>query len=319
MPAIGGYFELADFGEGSFPHIDGILLNTGRNSLEYILRCLGNVKRAFIPYYDCEVILEPLKKLRIPWVFYHINTHFEMVDDICLQDGDYIIVNNFWGIKDAYVNSLAKRYGDHLIVDCAQAFFAKPIPGVHSFYSPRKFIGVADGGIAYMCGKNGASIIGTEITELHDSHLYIRKECGAEAGFEAYRENERKLDNQPIRMMSQTTERILDHIDYEKVVSRRRENFAYLHSALGERNLVDLPDLQSFACPMVYPFLADNPSLRHKLIENGVFVATYWPNVIQWTGSDSVEYELAEKLIPLPIDQRYALADMRRILLIMQR
>ena len=37
MDAIGGYFELADVEEGVFPHQDGILLNTGRNALEYIL------------------------------------------------------------------------------------------------------------------------------------------------------------------------------------------------------------------------------------------------------------------------------------------
>ena len=46
MQAIGGYFELADCEVSKgFPHQDGILLNTGRNALEYILRCIGDVKR----------------------------------------------------------------------------------------------------------------------------------------------------------------------------------------------------------------------------------------------------------------------------------
>ena len=48
MKAIGGYFELADYEEGSvFPHQDGILLNTGRNALEYILRSIGEVKHIY--------------------------------------------------------------------------------------------------------------------------------------------------------------------------------------------------------------------------------------------------------------------------------
>ena len=76
MEAIGGYFELPDYEEGVFPHQDGILLNTGRNALEYILRSIGDAKRVYLPYYTCEVVLEPLKKLHIPWTFYHPRTIF---------------------------------------------------------------------------------------------------------------------------------------------------------------------------------------------------------------------------------------------------
>lgn len=67
MEAIGGYFELADLVEkGEFPHNEGILLNTGRNALEYILRSIGNVNHIYLSYYTCEVVLEPLKRLNIP-------------------------------------------------------------------------------------------------------------------------------------------------------------------------------------------------------------------------------------------------------------
>ena len=202
MKAIGGYFELADYEEGrGFPHQNGILLNTGRNALEYILRSIGEVKGIYLPYYTCEVVLEPLKKLHIPWVFYHINANFEMVEDIQPKEGEYIIANNYFGIKDACIQTLADKYGDHLIVDCAQAFFAKPIPGIKSFYSARKYVGVADGGVAYgVDGKYSLLYDGDDST-LHNSHLHIRKEQGAEAGFKEYQLNESKLDNQPIRLM----------------------------------------------------------------------------------------------------------------------
>lgn len=318
MQAIGGYFELADYEKGVFPHPGGVCLNTGRNALEYILRSLGDVKLVYLPYYDCEVVLEPLKRLQIPWRLYHIDAHLEIDGDIRLQQGEFIVANNFFGIKDDYINHLAEQYGDHLIVDCAQAFFARPIPGIKSFYSPRKFVGVADGGVAYLWETEGISVSEMECTECHDSHLLIRKKLGAEEGFQAYRENERKLDNQPVRRMSSATKRILDHIDYEKVVSRRRENFAFLHEALGKRNLLHLPASESFSCPMVYPFLTNDSSLRRRMIENKVFVATYWPNVLEWTDEDSVEYEMTEKLVPLPIDQRYSVVDMHRILSVLQ-
>ena len=87
---------MADYEDGKgFPHSEGTLLNTGRNALEYILRCIGEVKGIYLPYYTCEVVLEPLKKLHIPWVFYHVNSQFEMVEDIHPKESEYILANNY--------------------------------------------------------------------------------------------------------------------------------------------------------------------------------------------------------------------------------
>ena len=315
MQAIGGYFELADYehGEG-FPHQDGILLNTGRNALEYILRYIGDIRSVYLPYYTCEVVLEPLKKLHIPYSFYNINAKFEMVEDIQPQEGEYIIANNYFGVKDAYIKLLAEKYGAHLIVDCAQAFFAKPISGIKSFYSTRKFVGVADGGVAYGVDGNYSLLYDEDDSSLHDSHLRIRKEQGAEAGFQDFQQNESKLDNQPIRLMCRNTRDILWHIDYLKVIAIRRMNFAHLHDALKDKNFLQLPNWDSYICPMVYPFMIKSDrNLRKELIDNKVFVAKYWPNVKK-NANYELEYEFATKVIPLPCDQRYGEECMRKII-----
>lgn len=314
MQAIGGYFELADYEQGDgFPHQDGILLNTGRNALEYILRYIGEVKGVYLPYYTCEVVLEPLKKLHIPYSFYHINAKFEMVEDIQPKEGEYIIANNYFGVKDAYIKLLAEKYGTHLIVDCAQAFFAKPISGIKSFYSTRKYVGVADGGAAYGVDDTYSHHYNEDDSSLHNSHLRIRKEKGAEAGFRDFQQNETKLDNQPIRLMCSNTRDILWHIDYDKVIARRRANFAYLHNAMKDKNILQLPEMDSFVCPMVYPLLTKSDrNLRKELIDNKVFVARYWPNV-QELSNYELEYEFATKIVPLPCDQRYGEEEMNRI------
>lgn len=54
------------------------------------------------------------------------------------------------------------------------------------------------------------------------------------------------------------------------------------------------------AVPMVYPYLTDDATLRQRLIANRIYVATYWPNIV-----DSFMYEtiLRDDLLPLPINQ----------------
>lgn len=314
MNPIGGYFELADnFEGGVFPHRNGILLNTGRNALEFILRSIGNVSRVYLPYYTCELVLEPLKRLSIPWSFYSIGFDFEMTERIDLRDNEYLVVNNYFGLKDDYIRTLASVYGECLIVDCAQAFFAKPIPGIKSFYSCRKFVGVADGGVAYTESQLKDIDFPEDNTSDHDSHLYTRKAVGAEAGFKEYQENEKKLDNQPILSMSGKTTEILNHIDYAGVVARRRENWAFLHSRLKGLNRLSLPETDSFACPMVYPFMVqDGDALRKRLIKEKIFVAKYWPNVAE-DGVHKTEFLLSNLLIPLPCDQRYKEEDLQRL------
>ena len=69
---------------------------------------------------------------------------------------------------------------------------------------------------------------------------------------------------------------------------------------------------------MVYPYLTDDISLRQKLIENKVFVATYWPNVREWTKDGMLERELMERLLPIPCDQRYKEEEMAEIIKIIQ-
>ena len=315
VKAIGGYFELADRDceYGPMP-VDGIALNTCRNALEYIILQLSDARRIFVPYFTCEAVIEPLKRLPIEYQFYHINEQLEIAEEIVLEEGDYIIANNYFGIKDAYIAGLAGKYGDRLIVDNAQALFAPVLPNIKAAYSTRKYVGVADGGFAV--GVPTVDIIDYEDdnSSEHDSHLYIRKERGAEAGFKDYQANECKLDNQLIRRMSPQTKMILSQIDYNSAIEKRKQNYEYLNNVLGEKNLLQLPSMDSFACPMVYPFMTDDESLRPRLIQNKIFTACYWPNVLEWCGKNQLEYKLATQIIPLPIDQRYNEMDMDRII-----
>ncbi len=319
VKAIGGFFELADKDCecGRMP-VDGIALNTCRNALEYIILHLPDVRRIFVPYYTCDAVIEPLKRLPVEYEFYHINELLEIAEELTLEEGEYLIANNYFGIKDAYIEELAQTYCDRLIVDNAQALFVPVLSNIKAAYSTRKYVGVADGGFAVGVPAIGVIDYEEDDSSEHDSHLYIRKERGAEAGFRDYQANECKLDNQPIRRMSPQTESILSQIDYDLVIEKRRQNYEHLHIALGEKNLLQLPSMDSFICPMVYPFMTDDESLRRRLIQNKVFVARYWPNVLDWCEKDKLEYKLATLVIPLPVDQRYGYMEMNKIIEILK-
>ena len=70
--------------------------------------------------------------------------------------------------------------------------------------------------------------------------------------------------------------------------------------------------MDQFQCPLVYPFWSDNGQ-KKQLIDAEIFVATYWPNVFEWTKPSDLEYELANNVVCTPIDQRYSEEDMERI------
>ena len=310
MEAIGGYFSL-ELPVREEYHKDTIRLNTGRNCLEYILRARG-YKKVYVPYYTCEAVMEPINKLGIPYEFYHIDIHLEISDRFTLKADEALLYTNYFGLKQRYVEQLAEKTGTRLIVDNTQAFYAKPIQGIDTFYTCRKFFGVADGAYLYTDKLLDDDF---EQDESYDrmAHLLKRIDLSAEQGFADFRKVDDGLDNQPIRKMSKLTQRIMQSIDYEAAAKKRRENYQMLHEVFGEENKLQL-SLDEDAIPMVYPFLAPIKGLREKLIENKVFVARYWPNVLEWTTKEDLEYLLACQMQPLPIDQRYGMDDMKKII-----
>lgn len=310
MEAIGGYFSL-ELPQREEYHKDALHLNTGRNCLEYILRVRG-YKKVYVPYYTCEAVMEPVNKLGIPYEFYHIDIHFEIRDRVTLEKGEGLLYTNYFGLKQRYVELLAEKVGNRLIVDNTQAFYANPLTGIDTFYTCRKFFGVPDGAYLYTDAKLDEEF---EQDYSYDkvAHLVKRIDLSAEDGFKDFRRVDDGLNNQPIRKMSKLTHRMMQGIDYELVAQRRRENFETLHEALDKENSIEL-SMEDDIVPMVYPYLVPAKGLREMLIENNIFVARYWPNVLDWTSEDDIEYLLAVQMQPLPIDQRYSKDELSRII-----
>ena len=113
--------------------------------------------------------------------------------------------------------------------------------------------------------------------------------------------------------MSEISRKIFDSVDLNQIKKKRRENFAYLHKTLHSVNKLNVPSMDQFECPLVYPFLCANTGLKKQLMDARIFVATYWPNVFEWTKPGNLEFELADNVVCIPIDQRYDKEDMEGI------
>ncbi len=141
------------------------------------------------------------------------------------------------------------------------------------------------------------------------AHLHLRKNGEVEKGYTAFKNAEASLDGAVIMRMSQETRRMLGHIDKKIYADIRMSNFAFLENALH----TDFPfHRSSDDVPMVYPYITDNPLLRSKLINDKIFIASYWPGVCNCGN-------LQERILPLPIDQRYGEEDMERIVRAIKR
>lgn len=310
MSAIGGYFGLELDLKHEY-HKDAICLNTGRNALEYILLA-RKYKKIYIPFFTCEVIIETITKVKTSYQFYTINENFEPIFDFSLiGEDEAFLYTNYFGLKDDFINELASAC-KNLILDNAQSFYSKPINNIDTFYSPRKFFGVPDGGYLYTT-KTMSKELEVDYSESRFKHLLQRHDEDAEMGYAAFQKNEKSLNNQPILAMSKLTKKILSSINYKEIEKKRQANFNYLASKLDFLNEMSFK-ADTNQVPMVYPFLTTKTNLKNKLIENQIYTSQYWKEVTSIVAKGSVEYRFATQLIPLPIDQRYNYTDLDKII-----
>lgn len=301
MKEIGGYIELDTY-TGKMLHSDGIKLNCGRNALAYIIK-VKNIKKLWMPKFMCDSCDKVLSDNQVNVEYYSIGPDFK--PRIKEWDGWLYVVNFYGQLSNDYLTSL----GDRIIVDNAQAYFQKPIPGVDTLYTCRKFFGVADGAILY----TDKLIRVEEQDESFNRMNFLlgRFERSASEFYQEYVDNNHFFKNEPIKRMSKLTENLLHGIDYEMVKKRRTQSFSVLHDKLHSVNKLNLviPD-----GAFMYPLYIENGAvIRKQLQAKKIFIPTLWPAVFNLCEENELEYDMAKNILPIPVDQRYGIEDMEYI------
>ena len=317
MKPIGGYFSL-EINDGQELHAHALRLNAGRYALEYILKA-RKYRKVYIPYYICDSILQPLKRLSVEYEFYHINEQLEPALELQPNANEAVLYVNYFGLKNRYADSFCYT-NPNTILDQTQAFYSKPGNKYNdksiqcdTFYSCRKYFGVPDGAYLYTDSLLDEELAQDESFE-RMTFLTKRIDRSAQEGYADFHTNDKSLSNVGMKRMSKLTEAMMSGIDYSTKANKRIRNFNVLDKVLRESNRFKW-DVDYGTVPLVYPYLVENgATLRQRLIDNQVFCARYWPNVLEWCEKSDWEYQLTENLVCLPIDQRYGDEEMKRII-----
>ena len=177
---MGGYFEFEHYKKNAY-HKNSIALNTGRNCLRYLIRA-KKIQKIFLPDFVCEVVVEACRMENIEIHFYQVNRLFRPQNIEKIANDDYIYVINYYGqLSNENILQMAKIF-PNIIIDNAQAFFQKPVSGVDTIYTCRKFFGVTDG--AYLYTDHEMDVrLEKDMSYQRMEYLLGRYECGANKFF----------------------------------------------------------------------------------------------------------------------------------------
>lgn len=304
---IGGYIEFEHY-QGNMLHEDGIKLDSGRNCLAYLIKAKG-IKQIVMPSFLCESIFEVCEKYGVKIRYYEIGADFHPVR-IRTEADEFLYLMNYYGQLLPNDIIYYKNTHNNVIVDNTHDYFTNAMEGVDTFYSCRKYFGVPDGAIVYS-DKTLSETLEQSKSHEYMGHLLGRFEENATDYYQKSVENNNRFRNKPIRKMSKLTENILRSIDYESVFQKRISNFQYLNSKLQDINKLTIRNTSG---TFMYPLMVNNgKEMRKKLQQNGIYIPMLWPNVAKETTLKDLGMEMAENILPLPIDQRYGTEDMKEV------
>ncbi len=326
---IGGVFGLEEGPDGaaawpSFLKGSELLLLNGRSGISLVIRLLSPT-RVWMPSYLCEAMLKAVDPKGVAF--------FAVDQDLCvsstewldeLRPGDLVVLIDYFGFPcDERCATRARERGAWVLEDACQALLSDGVGRCSDFvlFSPRKFLGIPDGGILRVNGK--LDLAGVELERPPAAWWLksfraslLRREFDAHGGsrrwFELFQEAEAEAPCGAYAI-SELSEMLLKHAVNSAAIARRRiENYQYLADSLADMALFKA--LPPGVVPLGFPIRTNNRErVRQHLFDCEIYPALPWPlpGMVPEQFGDS--HRLAAEIMTLPCDQRYARADMNRM------
>lgn len=330
-----GYFNsLSELG-------NTLYLRSGREALLYVATLAnpaGIEPTILFPAYCCWSMSAPFEKAGWKIIYYRLNK--DLTVDIGylkgLMEEHYpkaVLTMNYYGsastddavktIKDINPNCLLVEDFSHCTFSIKQIFNS----GIDYYVSSiRKSIGVCDGAVVISKHQLDDEIVEKEDTSLSDlryhgqrlkgQYAFSKKDDDKDVFLSEIREGERFLnDFEKILPITERAHQMLLTVNSESIVYARRENFRHLYELL--KGKVRMPKgLEGCAdgAPFSLPIMIENrDELQGALARKGLYAPVLWPLCDEARKVCPVSAEMADKMLSIPIDQRYDYDDMEDI------
>lgn len=324
-PPAPGPFADALRGRGRF-----LATSHARGALDWLVRFL-DAPRVWLPAYLCDALLGGAVRERA--AFYPVDERLEPLPGdwrgrIGADDLTVAIAYFGWPPSAALVDAL-RTTGARLAVDASQALLSTGIErdADYLFASPRKFVGVPDGGLLVPVGDAPWPAALPQL-EPWDQLAAARAAGAARRDFDARGGNGGERDwydlfraaegaaPEEAHALSDDTRRRLGHgVDWDAVVRARRANWSRLAVGLEDRLLFG--ELSAGVVPLGCPLrLRDGDEadrVRTALYAEAVYAPRHW-DLGTAVPTDYVDaHRLSRRQLTLPCDQRYDGEDMDAI------
>lgn len=307
MNEIGGYISFPIY-NGKMLHDKGLKINNARNCLELIIR-EKNIKIIYLPKYICESVISVCKKNNVEIRYYLINELFQPILEEVPELSNVLIVNFYGQLEKKYLKILSKKF--RIIIDNTQDYFYNYKINVPTIYSCRKYFGVPDGGILENYDIQNKSLLdGVKYSNGCVDHLIGRLERTAKEFYNVYKENEQRLDIEPLKKMSPFTEDILHSIRYKSSKKNRLKNFKKYKQAFKNINMLKINKIGTFGYPLL---LKNGKEIKEYLIKNNIYIPTLWPNCISEKCFINKDYNINDLLI-LPCNEDLSEKEINKVI-----
>ncbi|MCF2901349.1 hypothetical protein E5N72_04235 [Pseudoalteromonas sp. MEBiC 03607] len=300
MTAIGGYNQITLPSLNTCFQPNVCEFQSARAALYAYLEA-KKIEMLYLPDYICDSIFPAIESLKIEIKFYSVSElllpkqQFLNIDDVRSR----VILVNYFGLLTKPIKEFVNQNPRLFIVDNSQALFAEHIEGTVSIYSPRKFVGIPDGG--YLLASCDIPMPNERFdSSPYLSHLLLRASGDVSKGYEKFLSAERALDSFYPKRISQISSYILASTNKEKIIHSRKSNYEYFQRKFDEANKLNLP--LNDQVPLCYPLKLDFPvnEICEALIKKSIFLPRYWPS--KYNGE--VGMGMFDKTLFLPIDER---------------
>ncbi|MCB2209899.1 DegT/DnrJ/EryC1/StrS family aminotransferase [bacterium] len=329
---VGGMFGMHLFPdngatEPAFLNQNSLCLNNARSGI-WLLTKLLNPKQVWCPSYLCHTIVHAVMETKTPIKFYEMDYDLKIASHQWIrevQPRDLVIFINYFGfISDLNFAKEVKDKQAWVLADCSQALLTKHENEYYDFtlFSPRKFIGVPDGGIVNPIQNN--QLDNVELRQpsedwwmLGFTASVLRREFdrfgGERPWYKLFRETEINSPIGPYRMSELSNRLIRKNFNYQLITNRRRENYKLLLKAL--ENIALFPELPDNVVPLGFPVRIDNrDKVREALYSYQIYPPVHWTmhEIIPSTFKES--HALSNNIMTLPCDQRYNRLSIEKII-----